>query len=82
MFGVPTRAHAAYGARQVPYFVRRYVLRRKGATPPRLLVGGVDVNDIAALRKSANNAAGGADGGVSVRSGGDAGARNGDDKAV
>ncbi len=84
VFGVPTRAHAAYGARQVPYFVRRYVLRRKRAQPPRLLVGGVDVNDIAALRKRANNAGG--EGGVSVQGGGSGGgggsARDADDKVV
>ncbi|KAI9869352.1 MAG: hypothetical protein M1813_000141 [Trichoglossum hirsutum] len=28
VFSVPTRIHAAYGARQIPYFFRRYILRR------------------------------------------------------
>lgn len=28
VFGMSTRAHAAYGARQVPYFFKRYVLFR------------------------------------------------------
>lgn len=28
VFGVPTRVHAAYGLRQVPYFIGRYLLRR------------------------------------------------------
>lgn len=28
VFGVPTRIHAAYGLRQIPYFIRRYILRR------------------------------------------------------
>jgi MFS family permease len=31
VFSVPTRVHAAYGLRQIPYFFRRYVLRRKVA---------------------------------------------------
>jgi hypothetical protein len=26
VFSVPTRVHAAYGARQIPYFFRRYIL--------------------------------------------------------
>lgn len=28
VFSVPTRVHAAYGARQIPYFFRRYILRQ------------------------------------------------------
>ena len=35
MFSVPTRVHAAYGARQVPYFFKRYLLRRD-VQPERL----------------------------------------------
>ncbi len=26
VFGVPSRIHAAYGLRQIPYFFRRYIL--------------------------------------------------------
>jgi hypothetical protein len=29
VFSVPTRVHAAYGLRQISYFLKRYVLRRK-----------------------------------------------------
>ncbi|XRM38569.1 hypothetical protein ABZX51_001972 [Aspergillus tubingensis] len=29
VFSVPTRFHAAYGLRQIPYFFRRYILRQK-----------------------------------------------------
>ncbi|PYH87859.1 MFS sugar transporter [Aspergillus ellipticus CBS 707.79] len=29
VFSVPTRFHAAYGLRQIPYFIRRYILRQK-----------------------------------------------------
>ncbi|KAJ4297671.1 hypothetical protein N0V90_005565 [Kalmusia sp. IMI 367209] len=29
IFSVPTRVHAAYGLRQIPYFFNRYLLRRK-----------------------------------------------------
>ena len=28
VFSVPTRVHAAYGARQIPYFFKRYILRQ------------------------------------------------------
>lgn len=28
VFSVPTRVHAAYGARQVPYFFKRYIFRQ------------------------------------------------------
>ncbi|MCJ1295293.1 hypothetical protein MMC34_006855 [Xylographa carneopallida] len=28
VFGMPTHAHAAYGARQIPYFFKRYILRQ------------------------------------------------------
>jgi len=28
VFSVPTRVHAAWGARQIPYFIKRYILRR------------------------------------------------------
>ncbi|OJJ99802.1 hypothetical protein ASPACDRAFT_29205 [Aspergillus aculeatus ATCC 16872] len=28
VFGVPTRFHAKYGLRQIPYFIRRYILRQ------------------------------------------------------
>jgi hypothetical protein len=28
VFSVPTRLHAAYGLRQIPYFFGRYILRR------------------------------------------------------
>ena len=29
IFSVPTRVHAAYGLRQIPYFFKRYILWRK-----------------------------------------------------
>jgi hypothetical protein len=29
VFSVPTRFHAAYGLRQIPYFFRSYILRQK-----------------------------------------------------
>ncbi|GFF59857.1 putative MFS sugar transporter [Aspergillus udagawae] len=29
VFSVPTRFHAAYGLRQIPYFFKRYILRRQ-----------------------------------------------------
>jgi MFS family permease len=35
VFSVPTHEHAAYGARQIPYFVQRYILR-KDIEPERL----------------------------------------------
>ena len=35
VFSVPTRIHAAYGLRQIPYFVRRYLFRRH-VEPERL----------------------------------------------
>ena len=35
VFSVPARVHAAYGARQVPYFIKRYILRRD-VQPERL----------------------------------------------
>ena len=35
VFGMPTHAHAAYGLRQVPYFFKRYLLR-KHVEPERL----------------------------------------------
>jgi hypothetical protein len=28
VFSVPTRLHAAYGLRQIPYFIGRYIFRR------------------------------------------------------
>ena len=28
VFSVPTHVHAAYGLRQIPYFIRRYLFRR------------------------------------------------------
>ncbi|MCJ1280731.1 hypothetical protein MMC26_000048 [Xylographa opegraphella] len=35
VFGMPTHAHAAYGARQIPYFFKRYILRQR-IEPERL----------------------------------------------
>ncbi len=35
VFSVPTRVHAAYGARQIPYFIQRYIFRRH-VEPERL----------------------------------------------
>ncbi|KAI9682660.1 MAG: hypothetical protein M1829_006647 [Trizodia sp. TS-e1964] len=35
VFSVPTRQHAAYGARQIPYFFKRYILRQD--VPPARL---------------------------------------------
>lgn len=35
VFSVPTRVHAAYGLRQIPYFIKRYLLRQRVA-PERL----------------------------------------------
>ena len=35
IFSVPTHIHAAYGLRQIPYFVKRYILRRS-IEPERL----------------------------------------------
>ena len=35
VFSVPTHVHAAYGLRQVPYFIRRYILRQS-VQPERL----------------------------------------------
>ena len=35
VFGMPTHAHAAYGLRQIPYFIQRYLLRRH-VEPERL----------------------------------------------
>ena len=32
---MPTHAHAAYGARQIPYFFKRYILRQR-IEPERL----------------------------------------------
>lgn len=37
VFSVPTRVHARYGAKQIPYFFQRYVLWQDVA-PPRLPV--------------------------------------------
>ncbi|CAI6265749.1 unnamed protein product [Periconia digitata] len=37
VFSVPTRIHASYGFRQIPYFVKRYVFRRKDVLPVDLL---------------------------------------------
>lgn len=34
VFSVPTRRHAAYGLRQVPYAFRRYVLRQNVRPEP------------------------------------------------
>ena len=28
VFSIPTHVHAAYGARQIPYFFKRYIFRR------------------------------------------------------
>ncbi|KAI9848143.1 MAG: hypothetical protein M1838_000639 [Thelocarpon superellum] len=35
VFSVPTHVHAAYGLRQIPYFIRRYILRQS-VQPERL----------------------------------------------
>jgi hypothetical protein len=35
IFSVPTRVHAAYGLRQIPYFFKRYIFRRD-VQPERL----------------------------------------------
>lgn len=42
VFSVPTSKHAAYGARQIPYFFNRYILRRN--VEPELLYQVEDVN--------------------------------------
>lgn len=60
VFSVPTSKHAAYGARQVPYFFNRYILRRK--VEPEILyqVEDVqtadDVEDVAADERSKSRA--------------------------
>ncbi|KAF2104429.1 H(+)-myo-inositol cotransporter [Rhizodiscina lignyota] len=36
VFSVPTYKHAAYGGRQLMYWIRRYALLQKGAKPPKL----------------------------------------------
>jgi MFS family permease len=36
VFSIPTRAHAAWGLKQIPYFFGRYILRRD-IQPPRLV---------------------------------------------
>jgi hypothetical protein len=33
VFGVPTRTHAAYGLKQIPYFFNHYLLRRDVPAP-------------------------------------------------
>lgn len=33
VFSVPTRFHAAWGLRQIPYVIRRYVFRQKHLKP-------------------------------------------------
>lgn len=33
VFSVPTRFHAAWGLRQIPYVIKRYVFRQKGIKP-------------------------------------------------
>lgn len=35
VFSVPTRVHARYGAKQIPYFIRRYIFRQD-VEPPQL----------------------------------------------
>lgn len=41
VFSVPTRVHAAYqGGKVLPWWLRRYVLMRKGATSPDLYADG------------------------------------------
>lgn len=35
VFSVPTHVHAAYGLRQIPYFIKRYLLRQH-VEPERL----------------------------------------------
>lgn len=42
VFSVPTSKHAAYGARQVPYFINRYIFRRK--VEPEILYQVEDVH--------------------------------------
>jgi len=60
VFSVPTSKHAAYGARQVPYFFNRYILRRK--VEPEILyqVEDVqtadDIEDVAADERSKSRA--------------------------
>lgn len=51
VFSVPTRLHAAYGARQVPYFINRYILRRK--VEPERLYDFETEEEITARRESA-----------------------------
>ncbi|PVI07261.1 H(+)-myo-inositol cotransporter [Periconia macrospinosa] len=36
VFSIPTHIHAAYGLRQIPYFIKRYILRRKDVVPEDL----------------------------------------------
>lgn len=36
VFSVPTHVHAAYGLRQIPYFIRRYILRQTHLKPEKL----------------------------------------------
>ena len=33
VFSVPTRFHARWGLRQIPYVIRRYLFRQKGLKP-------------------------------------------------
>jgi hypothetical protein len=40
VFSVPTRVHARYGAKQIPYFFRRYILQQN-VEKPRLPGGEV-----------------------------------------
>jgi hypothetical protein len=44
VFAVPTRVHAAYGAQQIPYFFKKYVLRRD-IVPVKLIYQGHEVQD-------------------------------------
>jgi hypothetical protein len=44
VFNVPTRLHAAYGFRQIKYFINRYLLRRN--VQPEVLYQHVDPDAI------------------------------------
>jgi hypothetical protein len=44
VFNVPTRLHAAYGLRQIKYFISRYLLRRN--VQPEVLYQVVDPDSI------------------------------------
>jgi len=51
VFNVPTRLHAAYGLRQIPYFINRYLLRRN--VQPEVLYKEVDPDAIDAEKADA-----------------------------